>query len=79
MHLLDIKQAAPLLGISEHGLRELCKARKIKHLRIGPKRWLYRFRPEWIDEYLDASVVEVETQASRHTDKPMSFKLLAKG
>ena len=57
--LLTIEEAAPKVGIKPDALRQLCKAKQIKHLRVGPKKWLYRFRQEWLDEYLESCVVEV--------------------
>ncbi|MCC9644997.1 helix-turn-helix domain-containing protein [Rhodopirellula sp. JC740] len=52
--LLSLKEAAPLVGMSVDSLRELAKRDEIEHVRIGPKNWLYRFRREWLDDYIES-------------------------
>jgi excisionase family DNA binding protein len=50
--LLSINDAAPLVGVSARTLREMCIRKKIKFMRVGPGRGLYRFRRDWLLEYL---------------------------
>lgn len=72
--LLTIDEAAPKIGVKPDALRLLCKAKQIKHLRVGPKKWLYRFRQEWLDEYLESCVVEVEPPEGKESKKKKKKK-----
>lgn len=65
--LLDVKHAADYLGMNEETLRRLAKAKKIKHSKIGPRGWLYRFKLEWLDQYVEGAIVEVETAKPQPT------------
>ena len=60
MSLLDIKQAASMLGIGESTLSQMCRDGKITHTKIGPRGGLYRFRIEWIDLYLEQNTVHAD-------------------
>lgn len=62
--LLSIDQAAPILGISICSLRILIHSGKIKHMRIGPNQGRYRFKREWLTEYLESCICEPTGQAS---------------
>ena len=52
--LLNVKQAAVLLDISEYTLREYVAEKRIKHIRIGD---LIKFNMEILDEFINARVV----------------------
>jgi hypothetical protein len=60
---LSITEAAPLIGVKPNTLRLMCVKRLIRHIKVGAARGIYRFRPEWIDEYLAASEVSPSTQS----------------
>lgn len=66
---LSIEQAAPKIGVAPRTLRLMCKERSIRHLRLGPKGGIFRFRPQWLDEYLAAS--EVAPEASQDEAAPV--------
>jgi len=56
MGLLTIKEAAKYLALSETGLRKLVRRRAIRYSQHG--RWgRIRFRPEWLEEFIEAGVV----------------------
>lgn len=77
--LLTANQAAQQLGISHGTLTQMCRDQVIKHTRIGAKRGRYRFRQEWIDEYLSRQTVDVqgrknETELVSAADQIKAFK-----
>ena len=53
MILLTTAQAAPLLGVSAHEVRRLCKAGRLPALRVG-RDWL--ITPQAAREYVRAPV-----------------------
>jgi len=55
--LLDAEATAELLGLSARQVRDLARAGRIPHTRIGR---LLRFEPELIEEWIAAHRVEVE-------------------
>jgi excisionase family DNA binding protein len=55
-NLLDISEAAQRLGVSIHTLRGWVSQRRIKFVKLGGRRVL--FREEDLDELVDRSVVE---------------------
>ena len=56
--LLSIDDAAPLIGVKPRTLRDMCARRKIRFMRVGPGRGLYRFRRDWLLEYLASCEIE---------------------
>ena len=56
--LLSIDEAAPIIGISPCSLRLLVHAGKIRFMRIGPNAGRYKFRREWLAEYLESCIHE---------------------
>lgn len=70
---LDLKQAAPLVGMSAYSLRQVVLKGKIEHARVGPKGGLIRFRREWLEDYLESCRVPVRSDSkpvSRSKPKP---------
>jgi excisionase family DNA binding protein len=67
---LTIEQAAPILGIAVSSLRQLIYAQRIKFMRIGPNGGRYRFRREWLDEYLRSCEVAPASDVHPAVDKP---------
>ncbi len=55
--LLDRKQAAKRLTISERALHDKIKQNKIPYVRIGK---FYRFLPRDLDAYIEARRIEKE-------------------
>lgn len=49
--LLTIQDVAKIIGTHHNTVRRLCRARKIRFLRIGGK--LVRFRREWVEEFVN--------------------------
>jgi excisionase family DNA binding protein len=57
---LTVKQAAARAQVGPKLIYRECRAgRLLRHARIGGRRDL-RFKPEWIDEWLEASSTPVE-------------------
>jgi excisionase family DNA binding protein len=54
MAWLTVKQAAERAQVSEATIRREVKARRLSAARIGGRR-SWRFRGEWVDEWLQAS------------------------
>jgi excisionase family DNA binding protein len=61
--LLSIDEAAPIIGISPCSLRLLVHAGKICFMRIGPNAGRYRFKREWLAEYLESCIYEPAGQS----------------
>ncbi len=61
---LSVDEAASLLDISPCSLRLLIHGGKIRHMRIGPNKGRYRFKREWLTEYLESCICEPAGQAS---------------
>jgi hypothetical protein len=51
--MLDLKQAAELLGYSTSGLRKLVRRGDVRVFQARPHAPL-KFRPEWLDEFIEA-------------------------
>lgn len=66
---LSIEQAAPRIGVAPRTLRDMCNRKVIRHLRLGARGGIFRFRPEWLDEYLAS--VEVAPEASQDEAAPV--------
>tara|TARA_R110002111_G_scaffold103665_2_gene160610 strand:- start:205 stop:519 length:315 start_codon:yes stop_codon:yes gene_type:complete len=62
---LTIDEASEILGIRPNSIRAMCKAGQIKHRRIGPRGWMYRFEMAWLEEYLESTIFEMKTKKSR--------------
>jgi excisionase family DNA binding protein len=63
--LLTIDQAAERLSLKPCTVREMCRKKQIQHMKIGPRRGMYRFRPEWISDYLERCTVETEVAGKK--------------
>ena len=57
---LTLRQAASRAAVSEGTLKREVRRRRIRSARVGGRRCL-RFRPGWIDAWLEASSTPVET------------------
>ena len=58
---LTVKEVALQLGVSEPFVRRLCVSKQIQHIRFGHgKRIIYRFQPEWVDQYVASLIVPVQ-------------------
>ena len=68
--LLTVDEAAPMIGLKPASLRSLCHKRLIRYLRIGPGRGLFRFREEWLNEYLESCIVEPEERQAKPKPQP---------
>lgn len=53
---LSSVQAAEYLHLSDRTVRTLCKEKKIRHERVNDRN--YRFKKEWLDEYLNSITVQ---------------------
>ena len=60
---LTLRHAAARAAVSEATIKREVRAGRIRFARVGGRRCL-RFRPEWIDTWLEASVMPIES-ASR--------------
>lgn len=58
---LTLRQAAARAVVSEGTLKREVHRRRIRFARVGGRRCL-RFRPEWIDAWLEGSATPVEVQ-----------------
>lgn len=53
-------EAAAYLGVSDRTLRTMCENRKITHQRLNNRN--IRFKKEWLDEYLQSTIIEAENK-----------------
>lgn len=53
--LIGIKEAAQILCYSEDRTRRLVNKGEIRHVRFGQGRGRFKFRREWLDEYIAGS------------------------
>ena len=63
--LLTIDEAAPIIGMSPCSLRLLVHNGKIRFMRIGPNQGRYRFKREWLVEYLESCISEPTGQYAK--------------
>lgn len=70
--LLTINQAAEKISLRPGSLRELCRNELITFMKIGPNKGLYRFKQEWLDEYLESCICVMKTQQKKA--KPVSHR-----
>jgi excisionase family DNA binding protein len=61
--LLDVEQAAQVLGLHPGTLYRMARARRIPCIRIGQR--VIRFDPRALDRYLHQSTVEMKPEAGR--------------
>lgn len=53
-------EAAQYLGVSDRTIRTLCQTRQLEHERLNGRN--YRFKREWLDNYLESVRVRPEPQ-----------------
>ena len=53
---MNSQEAAEYLQLSDRTVRTLCQNRKIRHERLNERN--FRFKKQWLDEYLQSIVVE---------------------
>lgn len=53
-------EAAQYIGVSDRTIRELCRTRQVEHERLNGRN--YRFKQEWLDNYLESVRVRPEPQ-----------------
>ena len=60
MKLLTVKEACEVLNVSQSTLLRMIQTRAIPVvvLRAGPRKHLYRFRPELLEKWVAAHTVE---------------------
>ncbi len=66
--MLDLKEAAVLLGMSESGLRKLVRRNKIKYYQAGKGRSI-KFRKEWIDDHINETSTETAPHGSHRNSR----------
>ena len=49
---LKVAEAAEYAGVSRDTIYTACERRSLRHTRVGGRRSI-RFKPEWIDEWLE--------------------------
>tara|TARA_R110002073_G_scaffold59094_7_gene149254 strand:- start:3876 stop:4181 length:306 start_codon:yes stop_codon:yes gene_type:complete len=76
--LLSMPAAADEIGLSYHTIRSLCVAKKLRHMRMGPTGVAYRFRIEWLHEYLESCIVEPVNAKPKKTVKKVTPKPAAR-
>lgn len=69
--LLTVREAAAYLSLSPSAVYELVRLRRIKHRRLAPARGSIRFLPADLDDFIEASIVDVEPGAGALTESPM--------
>jgi hypothetical protein len=76
--LLTLQQAAGKLGYTEKGLRKIVKRGEIRFMQAGPRSRI-KFRPEWLDEFIDQKRPKPEPKKSRKPPASHGFdpKLLS--
>ena len=68
-HLLTVKQAAELLGISPSLVYALIAARQIRHERYGLGRGCIRIELAAVEEYRLSRSIDVGAESSAHPKK----------
>lgn len=63
--MLSVKQAAEKLGVSSKTVRGLVNAGLIQHHRVGVRQGTIRISKEAIAEYLDSTLVEVQSKRDK--------------
>lgn len=53
-------EAGEYLGLSDRTVRTLCENKKITHQRLNNRN--IRFKKEWLDEYLDSTIIQAENK-----------------
>jgi excisionase family DNA binding protein len=57
----DVRTAAQYAGVSVDSIYKACSRKELRHTRIGGRRVL-KFLPEWLDEWIAATVVEPQQE-----------------
>lgn len=66
---LTVLEAVPLLGLSRAGVYALCKAKKIRHHRVGVGKGKILILPDAIQEYLARATVD-STEGAPEASRP---------
>lgn len=59
-------EAAEYLHVSDRTVRNLCKDRQIRHELLSGRN--YRFKKEWLDEYLQSITIEPIKKENENND-----------
>jgi excisionase family DNA binding protein len=73
--LLTLQQAADRLGYTAKGLRKLVKRGEIRFLQARPRSPI-KFRPEWLDEFIDRRKPPTENRQPSRSAHGFDAKLL---
>jgi hypothetical protein len=68
-NVINLRQAAELLGYSESGLRKLIARGDIRYFQVRPHAPI-KFRQEWLDEFIDRGTKPSEPETRTRTTKP---------
>ena len=69
--LLTLQQAADKLGYTEKGLRKIDKRGEIRITQAGP-RCRIKFRPEWLNEFIDRQRPKLQPEREKRHKPPAS-------
>lgn len=65
--LLTLQEAADYLGYSESGIRKLIRRKAINYSKPAGR---YRFKPEWLDAFVQSGQLIETAKPSRSSVKP---------
>lgn len=51
--LVSVRKAAEILDLSERVVYELCYARELESVKVGPKKWIRRITYESLNRYVE--------------------------
>lgn len=66
--LISVRKAAEILDISERVVYELCYARELESVKIGPKKWIRRITCESLNHYVEKARKESCSDNTRSVD-----------
>lgn len=75
--LLDAKEAARILSLSVDRTRRLANKGEIRHVRFGGRRGQFKFRREWLEEYIAGSLTgpkKINRSPSQRRAMPIVFE-----
>lgn len=71
---LSLSEAADYLGVGTKLLSSRCEAREITFVRVGHtgrnRKGRYRFRVQWLDDYLERITIHAHTPPVRNYARP---------
>ena len=67
--LITLPEAANMLTVSVDTVRKLCRSKRLRHVKIGPRQGAYRTTRSAVQDYLDSMQIDPGGSAGKSVSK----------